>query len=189
MSDDRIELQSGVRAYAVRTWRHRWRERRLRRALRSVGVDLFVEDDVRILRHPERVTLGSHVILKEGARICPTNPAAAIAIGDRTTVGHHTFVYASRAITIGSDCLIAPFCYFVDSTHLFRRHTLIREQPMSASPIVIDDDVWFGVRATVLRGVHIGRGAVVGAGAVVADDVPEYAIVAGNPARVTGHRE
>jgi acetyltransferase-like isoleucine patch superfamily enzyme len=57
---------------------------------------------------------------------------------------------------------------------------------VAASPIVINDDVWIGFNATVLKGVTIGRGAVVGACAVVTKDVPAYAIVVGNPARTVG---
>ena len=50
--------------------------------------------------------------------------------------------------------------------------------------IVVDDDVWIGYGATILSGVHIGQGAVIAAGAVVTNDVPPYAIVGGNPAKV-----
>jgi acetyltransferase-like isoleucine patch superfamily enzyme len=150
---------------------------------------VYIDRNVRFLRHPERVSIGSHVILKEGARLCPTNPDAAIAIGDWTTIGHHTFIFASASISVGRDCLIAPFCYLVDSNHGFRRDRLIREQLMSARPIVIEDDVWLGVGVTVLQGVRIARGAVIGAGAVVSTDVPAYAIVSGNPAVVTGYRQ
>jgi acetyltransferase-like isoleucine patch superfamily enzyme len=188
-TNGRIALESGVRRYARPTWRHWLRRRRLAGLLASVGESLYVERNVEFLRHPERVSVGSHVIVKEGARICPTNPAAAISIGDWTTIGYHTFIFASASITIGNDCLIAPFCYLVDSNHGLKRDARIREQPMSVSPIVIEDDVWLGVGVTVLRGVRIGRGAVIGAGSVVSADVPSYAIVSGSTGTVAGYRE
>jgi len=50
--------------------------------------------------------------------------------------------------------------------------------------LVIEDDAWIGFKATILKGVHIGRGAIVAAGSVVTHDVPAWTIVAGNPARV-----
>jgi maltose O-acetyltransferase len=55
-------------------------------------------------------------------------------------------------------------------------------------PVVIDDDVWIGVRAILLPGITIGRGSIIGAGAVVSKDVPEYSVAVGNPARVVRSR-
>jgi len=182
-------LESGVRRYARPSFIHWLRYQRWRRSLDHLGEGTHIEPNVRFLRHPEKVSIGSQVILKEGARLCPTNRDATIVIGDWSTVGYHTFLFASVSIVVGRDCLIAPFCYLVDSNHGTARDRLIRDQPMTAEPIRIGDDVWLGVGVTVLKGVTIGRGAVVAAGAVVNADVPEYAIVAGNPAKPIGRRE
>ena len=54
--------------------------------------------------------------------------------------------------------------------------------------IIVEEDVWLGMNVTLLPGAHIGRGAIVGAGAVVRDEIPPYAIASGNPARVTGFK-
>jgi maltose O-acetyltransferase len=63
-------------------------------------------------------------------------------------------------------------------------HGLVeRDKPEPPAPIVIEDDVWLAVRCTVLKGVRIGRGAVVAAGAVVVSDVAPWTLVAGVPAR------
>jgi acetyltransferase-like isoleucine patch superfamily enzyme len=184
-----IKVEGGVRRYSRPTWIHWLRRQRLAWSLRSIGQGAFIERNVRFLRHPEKVSLGANVIVKEGARFCPTNPDARIKVGDWTTIGYHTFVFASLSIEIGRDCLIAPFCYLVDSNHGFRGGSLIREQSLNAAPIVIEDDVWLGVGVKVLRGVRIGRGAVIGAGSVVSENVPENAIVGGNPAVELGLRE
>ena len=53
-----------------------------------------------------------------------------------------------------------------------------------SKPIVIEDDVWIGFKSTILKGVHIGRGAIVAAGSLIIEDVPAWTIVAGNPAKV-----
>jgi tetrahydrodipicolinate N-succinyltransferase len=57
-------------------------------------------------------------------------------------------------------------------------------EPASATPVIIEDDVLIGANAVVIEGVHVGKGAVVAAGAVVIEDVPDNAVVAGCPARV-----
>jgi acetyltransferase-like isoleucine patch superfamily enzyme len=181
-------LQSGVRKYARYSLRHALRRAWVTRGA-VVGEGVYVEPNVQLQRHPERIRLGAYVMLKEGARLCPTNPGSRIEIGDWTTVGAHTFVYASAGISIGNNCLIAPFCYFVDSDHGFAAGKLIREQTMTAEPIRVEDDVWLGTGVVITRGVTVHRGAVIGARAVVMEDVPENAVAVGNPARVVKYRE
>jgi acetyltransferase-like isoleucine patch superfamily enzyme len=181
-------VQGGVRTYLRRTPVQRIRQGWATRRLGTVGPEAFVDRGVEFLRHPERIHLGANTIVKEGARLCPTNPSAEIAIGDWTTIGYHTHLFAASGIVIGDNCLIAPFCYLVDSNHGIARGTLIREQPMPTAPITIGSDVWLGAYAVVLPGVEIADGAVVAAGAVVTKAVPAGCIVAGNPARVVSER-
>jgi acetyltransferase-like isoleucine patch superfamily enzyme len=180
---------SGVRLYARDSLIHRWRRAWVLRGVGSAGRDIFVERNVRLLRHPENVRLGDRVMLKEGSRICPTNPGASVGIGPWTTIGHHTFIFAMTSIEIGANCLIAPFCYLIDNEHGIRSGRLIREQPMTARPIRIGDDVWLGTGVVVTSGVTVADGAVLGARSVITDDVPANAIVVGVPGRVIGYRE
>ena len=66
---------------------------------------------------------------------------------------------------------------------------MIRNQGRTEiKPVIIGDDVWIGARAIIMPGIVIGRGAVIGAGSVVTKNVDEYAVVAGNPARVIKYR-
>lgn len=188
MAETCCRQESGVRKHLKRTLWQRLRQSWTLRGSAQCGEGIFVEANVKLLRHPEKISLGKNVILKEGARLCPTNPNASIRIGDWTTIGYHTFIFATAGVEIGSNCLIAPFCYLVDANHGIRRETLIREQLMSATPITLGDDVWLGTGVTILKGVKVGRGAVVAAGTVLSEDVPDYAIVSGNPAQVTGYR-
>ena len=94
-------------------------------------------------------------------------------------------------LVIGNYCSIAENCEFCLagehsykslSTFPVEKYGLQRTEcePMSKGNIIIEDDVWIGERATILSGVHIGQGAIIGAGAVVAKDVPPYAIFVGN---------
>ena len=183
-----VRRESGVRKYQNRSLLHRFYQWNLVRKLGSCGQGVYLEPNVEFQRHPEGVFLGDNVIVKEGARICPTNPNARISIGDWTTVGHNTFMFATVKISIGSNCLIAPFCYFVDANHGIKREQLIRDQKMSAAKITVGDDVWIGTNAIILKGVTIGNGAVIGAGSIVSQDVSEYQIVSGSPATSKGMR-
>lgn len=89
------------------------------------------------------------------------------------------------AIEIGKGVMIAPNCALYSYNHGIDPAESIRDQPLeSKGPIIIDEEVWIGVNVTILSGVHIGKGAVIGAGSVVMHDVPEGAIVGGNPARI-----
>lgn len=63
-----------------------------------------------------------------------------------------------------------------------------RDNSYSKGPIIVDDDVWIGMNVIILSGVHVGKGAVIAAGAVVNKDIPPYAIAAGNPATVKKYR-
>lgn len=142
-----------------------------------------------LLRYPRNIHLGPDVVVKTGAHICPCRAEAHIRIGARTTIGFYTFLYASNAIEIGADCMIAPFVYIVDSDHGIRAGIPMNRQPNSARPIRIGNDVWIGAHTIVLAGVTIGDGAVIAAGAVVREDVAPDTIVGGVPARILGKRE
>lgn len=93
-------------------------------------------------------------------------------------------------IIIGANCMIAARCAFTPYQHGFAdTHRPMREQALtSRGDIVIEDDVWLGLNVSVMGGVTIGQGAIVGAGAVVTKDIPPYAIAGGVPARVIRFR-
>jgi acetyltransferase-like isoleucine patch superfamily enzyme len=85
-----------------------------------------------------------------------------------------------RQVTLGDRVRLGPYVMIIDSEF----HDLYdREQRATPRPVVIEDDVWIGIGAIILKGVHIGRGARIDAGAVVTADVPEGLRMAGNPAR------
>ena len=154
----------------------------------SVGSDVIIDKNVEILRFPKNVSIGNEVILKEGVKICPTNAKAKVNIGNRTTVGYHTMLFASKNIVVGNDCMIAPFAYIVDSNHLTKKDIPMNAQGVEASDIIIGDDVWVGTGVKILPGVRINEGSVIAAGSVVNSDIPKYKIVAGSPAKVIGER-
>ena len=111
---------------------------------------------------------------------------AMIVIGDNVGVSGCT-ISAAKSIIIGSRVLIGSGALIMDNdAHSMRADERAVGVKGAAAPVVIEDDVFIGARAIVLKGVRIGKGAVIGAGAVVTKNVPEFTIVAGNPARKIG---
>jgi len=115
-------------------------------------------------------------------------PAGEVVIGDYCTlVG--VVLATNRRVRIGDYCFLAHDVVIADTP--FATPAAARDADPGAGPasdicVELDDDVWIGAGAILLDGARIGRGAIVGAAAVVDFEVPEYAIVAGNPARVVG---
>jgi acetyltransferase-like isoleucine patch superfamily enzyme len=91
-------------------------------------------------------------------------------------------------VRIGDNVSIAAHCFIIDSNHGIRKDALIRDQPMESERIIIGDDVWIAAHCAVIKGARIRDGAVIGAGAVVNSEIPEYSIAVGVPARVIGRR-
>jgi len=111
-----------------------------------------------------------------------------LRIGDHTYLGYELRISVGREVTIGRYCYIADRVSIADHDgHPLDADARRRREPVSPDrirPVVIEDDVWIGSRSIILKGVRIGRGAVVGAGSVVTSDVPPGAVACGNPARV-----
>ena len=109
-------------------------------------------------------------------------------LGDRSDIGMDALVIGS--VEIGCDVMMGPRCILLSSSH----EVGSIDMPMNRQgfkpdrTIVIEDDVWLGAGVTVLPGRRIGRGSIIGAGSVVASDVPPWSIAVGNPARVVRDR-
>jgi maltose O-acetyltransferase len=112
----------------------------------------------------------------------------AIVAGNNFGFGKGCRVGAAGGITIGNHVMIAGYVTLITTNHRYKTQFSPEDNYDESKPIVIHDDVWIGERAIILPGVNIGRGAIVGAGAVVPKDVPEYAVVVGNPARIVKYR-
>lgn len=130
------------------------------------------------LRRDTQVLLGERVRLHRGVAFMLDAPGARVEIGPRTYLNRRTEVMCRERVTIGADCAISWDVSITDTDY----HS-IDGQPDTAA-VTIGDHVWVGARATVLKGVEIGAGAVVAAGSVVVSDVPAGCLVAGVPARV-----
>jgi acetyltransferase-like isoleucine patch superfamily enzyme len=116
--------------------------------------------------------------LRTGAFIS-VNKGATLEIGSGRT-NTDIDITCFKSITIGKHVFISKGVIIRDSDS----HTLECNGYIETKPIVIGDDVWIGMRAIILKGVTIGEGSVVGAGAVVTHDVPPHSMVGGVPAKV-----
>lgn len=110
-----------------------------------------------------------------------------IEIGDNSGLGINARV--TGPLKIGNDVMVGPDVMIFTQNHETSRLDIpMRLQTAPKKPVEIGDDVWIAARVIILPGIKIGKGAIVGAGAVVTKDVPEYAVVGGNPAKIIKYR-
>jgi acetyltransferase-like isoleucine patch superfamily enzyme len=160
-------------------------------------------DEARIVNCGDRAALSIGDFTHVAGELAIVAPGGRLRVGRYCFVGPGTRVWAQTAITIGDHVLIAHLVDIhdtdshstnvvrrrADPVDLFERGAPIAWENVQSSPVVIEDDVWIGFKSSILKGVTIGRGAIVAAGAVVTKDVPAYTLVAGNPARVVRQLE
>lgn len=115
-------------------------------------------------------------------------PGPAIRIGNHVFLGAGIEFNVRRRVSIGDYCLIAAGCKFIDHDHNISGVGPLPAVDGAEAEIILHDHVWLGANVVVLKGVAIGEGAVVAAGAVVTKAIPPNEIWAGVPARQIGAR-
>jgi galactoside O-acetyltransferase len=160
-----------------------------------LGPKCFIDDFVTIYAQPQAtgsVELGRNVHFYRHSIIELGEGSASLRVGSNTyfQAGCTVNPFIGN-ITIGANCMIATRCTLMPYQHNFADPSRpMREQGLtSRGDIVIEDDVWLGAQVCVTDGVTIGRGAIIGAGAVVTKDIPPYSIAVGVPARVVRMRQ
>lgn len=146
-----------------------------------------IEDSVR----DTRVVVGKDSVIDSFVKIKPVGGSGDVIIGERVYINSGCVIYSGNGVTIGKNVLIAAGCVLAPVNHAFaERSRLILEQGFQESKggIVVEDDVWIGAGSVILDGAVVRRGAVIGALSLVRGEVPEYAVVSGNPLRQTGTR-
>lgn len=111
-----------------------------------------------------------------------------VSLGDYSGIGVNARIHGT--CTIGNYVMMGEDCKIITRNHRFDRTDIPMMQQgfEQEKPVCIGDDVWIGDRVTILAGVHIGNGCVIGAGSVVVRDIPPYSVAAGVPARVIRSR-
>jgi acetyltransferase-like isoleucine patch superfamily enzyme len=154
--------------------------------LASFGLTSTSDTTVIRVRPGASFVVGGRVALQRGLRIVVDSGVLTIGAGTNVN-GLGTKILVAESVTIGSGCTFSWDVQILDND--FHALTVGGVQQPATAPVVIGDRVWVGTRAVILKGVTIGDGAVVAAGAVVTKDVPAGAIVAGVPAKVVGSAE
>jgi acetyltransferase-like isoleucine patch superfamily enzyme len=162
------------------------------------GVDFKLGSDIGGFYTGKNISIGAGVLCF--AKLTILRPGAKISIGKYSYLGPNVRIAVNQEVTIGENVAIAHNVQIIDSNNhslsaQARRDKFIEYRAKGkneelervvASPIKIENDVWIGTEAIILKGVRIGRGAIIAAGSIVTKDVPSYAIVGGNPAKIIG---
>ncbi len=165
-----------------------------------------------MVRHPHRIRIGSHVVFAENVLLDGKGERdVSIEIGDQVFIGRNSLVsvhngyisignysnigafcalQSSGPIHIGEGVIMAAFCHIVSSSRKTDRTDIpIIAQGTTGEGISIDEGTWLGSGVIVTDGVKIGKHCVIGAGAVVVSDIPDYAVAVGVPAKIVKFRK
>ncbi len=140
------------------------------------------------------IRLGNEVSLYDHVRLVLGDPMQSshtgLQIGNAVIVNVGAYLSGEGGLTIENEVLIGAYAQILSAGHLIDGGAIeIWRNPLTHDPVCLRDGCWIGAHATILPGVTIGRGAVVGAGSVVTKSVPDCAIVAGNPAQIIRFRQ
>ena len=152
---------------------------------RDVLIDGLSRDGVRL---GNGVSVGRSSILRCTGVL--SSIGVGIDIGDNSGLDAFCFIGAAGGVRIGKDVIMGQHVSFHAEEHNFDSVTIpIKHQGTRRSGIVVEDDCWIGSNVTFLDGAHVGRGCVIGSGAVVRGTIPEYSVAVGVPARVVRSRK
>lgn len=139
-----------------------------------------------------QIAIGNHSLILAGCYLSVetpawNRPAPVLSIGDRVGIRPYCMISASESIVIEDDVIIGAFTSLIDSDHTFAQgRPNVMHNSVATGPIRIGRGTWLAERVAVLRGASIGRCCIVGANSVVRDELPDYAIAVGAPAKVVG---
>ncbi len=181
-------------------------------AFHKIGKHVLISGGVHIeyarnIELGDNVSIGSYAILNGSSR----KHKQSIMVGENTQIYQFTvFNTYGGYIKIGRNCTVNPFCVLYghggldigDDVHIASKTTIIPanhgientdipmwRQPETAKGIRIEDDVWIGTNVSIVDGVTSGKGVVIGAGSVVTENIPEYSIAVGIPAKIIRKRK
>lgn len=167
------------------------------RLVYSKIMTFFFYRPARLVRHPVRLRGKKNIKFSEGftsgyfCRIeafSQGGQSQTMIFGENLNIGDFCHIASLERVEFGKDVLIGSSVFISDHDHgavTFSDLSIApAERPLISSPVVIEDNVWIGEKAVILKGVKVGRNSIVAAGAIVTKNVPPYSVVAGVPAKV-----
>jgi acetyltransferase-like isoleucine patch superfamily enzyme len=137
-----------------------------------IGANSHIRGELMLFGHGGRISIGEWCYVGDGTRIWS---ASSITVGNRVLISHSANIFDNLTHPISAAARH-------EQVRQIFKHGHPREIALDESPVRICDDAWIGAGAMVMRGVTVGQGGIVAAGAVVTKDVPAFSVVAGNPA-------
>lgn len=131
----------------------------------------------------EGLNFGDYVTISRGVMIRPSSYyggdyGIGLTMGEHSSIGPYGYVGCSGRITIGKNVMFGPKCSLFAENHVFSdTQASIKSQGVQQKGITVEDDCWIGSNVTILDGVTIGKGSVIGAGTLVTKDVPAGSVV------------
>lgn len=178
------------RMYGINYWRSLYRFCKFRIRHPEIRTDGFVflpkKYEFQVGKGAE-ISIGAFTFIGENCAF--RAHAGTLRIGRKCAFGGNDTVNCYGNIEIGDENLWADNIYVVDFDHWYLDpHKSIRSQGLRIEHVIFKNNVWVGEKCTVLRGVTVGEGSVIGAMSLVSRDVPDYAVVGGVPARILKYR-
>lgn len=158
-----------------------------------LGKNVYLDQGVYLHALPGGISIDDNTFVMHHTMLHVFNfrnlPRAGISIGKNCFIGEYNVIRGQGGVQLGDGVYTGPMVQIVAVNHVYSDpNRPIREQGITANGIVIEDDVWLGAGAKILDGVTIGRGSVIGAGAVVVNDIPPYSLAVGSPAKPVKNR-
>jgi acetyltransferase-like isoleucine patch superfamily enzyme len=162
--------------------------------------NIWFNSNIRLIRRPVYIRGRKHISIGDGFTsgvglrldAFPIVDNTCIKIGRNVEVNDYVHIGAIKSVTIGDNVLIASKVYISDHNHGHygtdnlhdSPESIPKERELSYAPVVVDNNVWIGESVSIMPGVTIGTGSIIGASAVVTRSVPPYCIAVGSPAKV-----
>lgn len=149
-----------------------------------------------LLRGAQYITVGDNVWIGKGVQLTAWSHSRSgqvftpeIILRNNCSIGDNAHITSINKIVLGENVLLGKNVLITDNDHgesTFESLSIspINRELSSKGPVIIENNVWIGERVSILSGVHIGYGAIIGTGSIVTKDVPPFSIACGNPAKV-----